>query len=169
MIPPIGMSHQISPHELTQRLGATLARGRYVQSMALRYLAVADERRVHVDRCLPSLLRMCTEEFGLDVDEAARLIQAARVGMRFPEVFERIADGSLPLAAVRSLAPFLTRENCADVLASVSGLTSVEIERRAFAMGRQRGGGDGGRGVAERSKEPVESLRLMRGDAPSPR
>src|SRR5262249_53706713 len=55
-------------------------------------------------------------------------IEVARAARRFPMILEMLAEGTVSLTAVRLLAPHLTPENHATVLASARGKRKFEVE-----------------------------------------
>src|SRR6185503_18771385 len=65
---------------------------------------------------------------GMSEGEAYNRIEVARTVRRFPVVLDMLADGRVHLTAVRLLAPHLTADNHADVLASARGKTKLEIQ-----------------------------------------
>ena len=60
--------------------------------------------------------------------EAYNRIEVARAARRFPVVLDMLSDGRVHLTAARLLAPHLTADNHADVLASARGKTKLEIQ-----------------------------------------
>jgi hypothetical protein len=60
--------------------------------------------------------------------EAYNRIEVARAARRFHVVLDMLSDGRLHLTAVRLLAPHLTADNHAEVLASAHGKTKLEIQ-----------------------------------------
>ena len=55
-----------------------------------------------------------------------RRLQAARLGRKFPQVFERISDGR-PRCRMREIAPVLTEENAAALLDAVTHQPKLEV------------------------------------------
>ena len=60
---------------------------------------------------------------------AGRRVTAARVCRRFPEVFERVAQGELHLCALCALAPHLNNENSAELFEVCGGKTRRQVEQ----------------------------------------
>ena len=86
-----------------------------------------DSRRLYLPLAYPSMCAFCVHELHLSEDSALKRIQAARTARRFPAIFQALADGRLHLTAVCLLAPHLTPENAADLLAAAAHRTNAEI------------------------------------------
>ena len=61
----------------------------------LAVLAVIDHRRDYLAAGYSCTLDFCMQRLHMSQDRALKRIQVARVGLRFPEVFEHLADGRL--------------------------------------------------------------------------
>jgi hypothetical protein len=91
-------------------------------------LAEFDARRLHLRAGYSSLFAYCTEFLRLSEHEAFNRIEAARAARKFPVILDRLAAGELNLTAVRLLAPHLTAENHAALVAAASGLSKRGVE-----------------------------------------
>src|SRR6266487_1350387 len=121
------LSHLSDP-ELLRRLASLVAQDRVTTATLLAHLAEVDARRLYLPAAYPSMYAYCVHELHLSEDAACKRIQAARVARQFPVLFQALADGRLHLTAVGLLAPHLTRENAADLLAAAAHRTKAEIE-----------------------------------------
>src|SRR6266540_6214915 len=121
------LSH-LSDRELLRDLAALVAQNRATTARLLAHLAECDARRLYLPAAYPSLFAYCVHELRLSEDAAYKRIQAARVARQFPGIFEAVADGRLHLTAVGLLAPYLTPENAAELLAAAARKTRSEIE-----------------------------------------
>src|SRR5213594_638815 len=121
------LSH-LSDRALLRDLAALVAHDRATTVRLLAHLAEVDERRLYLPAAYPSTFAYCVHELRLSEDAAYKRIQAARVARRFPAIFEAVADGRLHLTAVGLLAPYLTPENAAELLAAAAHQTKSEIE-----------------------------------------
>src|SRR5262249_41545370 len=82
--------------------------------------------------CRPGILRCfayCVGELRFSEEAAFKRIHAARAARRSPEIFAAVEDGRLHLSAVVMLAPHLTVDSAADLIAPPGGKTKVEIEQ----------------------------------------
>jgi hypothetical protein len=91
-------------------------------------LAEVDARRLYLSEGCSSLFTYCTQVLHLSEHAAYNRIEAARAARRFPQILERLADGSIHLTAVRLLAPALTRENHRAVLDAARHKSKRDIE-----------------------------------------
>lgn len=103
----------------------------------LRVLAEFDTRRLYLRQGCSSLFTYCTQELHLSEAAAFNRIETARAARRFPVVFGAIAEGALTLTSVRLLAPHLTDENCARVLAAARHRSRREVEELVAALNPQ--------------------------------
>jgi hypothetical protein len=105
-----------------------------VNAALVRALMEADARRLYLREGCASLFTWCTQVLALDDGAAYNRIEVARAARRFPVLVEQLEDGSLTLTAARLLAPHLTPENHAGVLASARRQPKREIERIVAAL-----------------------------------
>ena len=107
----------------------TLA-GRYngLTAELLAHLAEVDARGIYRERACSSLYTYCVYELRLSEDEAQRRARAARTARTFPVLFEMLAEGAIHLTGLLLLAPYLTAENHAELLARARFRTKREIE-----------------------------------------
>jgi HNH endonuclease len=101
------------------------------QAVAKLVLALSemDSRRLYLGQGYSSMFTYCTQVLHLAEHAAFNRIEAARVGRRFPIIFELLADGRIHLSAVRLLAPHLTDANHNALLAEASQKSKREIEQ----------------------------------------
>jgi 5-methylcytosine-specific restriction endonuclease McrA len=95
----------------------------------LAHLAEVEARGIHRERACSSLYTYCVYELRFSEDEAQRRAQAARAARKFPLLFEMLADGAIHMTGLLLLAPHLTADNQADLLARARFRTKREIER----------------------------------------
>ncbi len=102
-------------------------KARIAEGIAL--IAVIDHRKDYLGAGYSCMRDYCMGRLRMSADQAFRRIQVARLALNFPEVFEYLADGRLSLATASVLAPHLTAESGADVLAASSFKSREEILR----------------------------------------
>ncbi len=95
----------------------------------LHHLNEIGRRRLFLDLGYSSLFDYCIRKLKYSPSAAGRRIQAARCIRRYPEVLELLRARELSLGTVALIAPILTDENHASVLARVRGRSYREIER----------------------------------------
>ncbi|HEY7516203.1 MAG TPA: hypothetical protein VIC87_17060, partial [Vicinamibacteria bacterium] len=84
--------------------------------------------RLYAREASPSMHAYCTDVLHLSDAEAFLRIHAARAARAYPAILEMLADGRLHLSAIALLAPHLTRENHAVLLARATHKTKREVE-----------------------------------------
>ena len=92
-------------------------------------LVEIDASKLYLPLAYPSLCAYCMGELRLSEDAAAKRIQAARAARRFPAIFDAVAEGRLHLTGVCLLAPHLTEETAAQLLAAATHRSKAEIQR----------------------------------------
>ena len=90
-------------------------KSRLAESIAL--IAVIDHRRDYLAAGCSCMRSYCMGQLRMSEDKALRRIQVARVALRFPKAFEYLADGRLSVTTAAVLAPHLTPETAASLLA----------------------------------------------------
>ena len=123
-------------------------KSRLAESIAL--IAVIDHRRDYLAAGCSCMRSYCMGQLRMSEDKALRRIQVARVALRFPEVFEYLADGRLSVTTAAVLAPHLAPETAAGLLAGAAFRTQREIVQM----------------LAERLQAPVASPVAAAGESP---
>ena len=118
----------MSDRELVRRLRQLVADERRVTAAVLMHLAEVDARELYKPAACSSMHVYCTRVLGMSDDEAFKRIRAARALRRYPVVGAAVAEGRLHLTAVVLLAPHLTDESAAELVAEASGKSKTEIE-----------------------------------------
>jgi hypothetical protein len=121
------LSH-LSDQALLRDLATLVARDRATTAEMLAHIAEVDSRKLYLPAAHPSMFSYCVHELHLSEDAAFNRIQAARAARQFPMIFEALTDGRVHLSAVRLLAPYLTPENAAELIAEAAHRTKSEIE-----------------------------------------
>ncbi len=116
--------HMQSDHDLIRGFEARLKHHRWLEVDLLVYMAELMKRRLYASAGYSSMFRWCVKHYRMSEDAAFRRIRAARVGQRFPIVFEMLGDCRLHLTAVTLLSPRLNEGNAGWLLPAATGLTS---------------------------------------------
>ena len=90
-----------------------------------------DARRLYLAEGCSSLFTYCTNVLHLSEHAAYGRITAARTAQAFPLVMDLLADGAITLTTVTLLAPHLTPENHATVLAEARHKSKRQVEELA--------------------------------------
>ena len=122
------LSH-VGDRELDRGLACAIGQEQGATATVLAYIAESDARKRYLPAGYPSTFAYCVGELGRSEDAAYKRIKAARAARRFPAIFDAVADSRLHLSAVVLLAPHLTPENAAELLAAATHQSKSEIER----------------------------------------
>jgi hypothetical protein len=101
---------------------------REATALLIADLAELDRRRLYLVAGFPSMFAYCTEVLLLSEAACYNRIEVARAARRFPVILGMLDRGRLNLATVRALAPHLTADNHAELLAGASGKTRRGVE-----------------------------------------
>ena len=118
----------LSDDALLGHVTTLAARERHATAELIAALAELDARRLYLGAGCSSLFTYCTQILHLSEHAAYGRIEGARLARRFPEVLDRLADGSLTLTAVCLLGPVLTEVNAAELLDAARHKTKREVE-----------------------------------------
>src|SRR3989442_8334865 len=160
------LSH-VSDQALGRDLATLVARERAATADVVAHIAEFDARKLSLPAAYPSMFAYCVGELRLSEDATSKRIQAARAARRSPAVLAALAEGRVHLSGICLLAPHLTPENAAELLAAATHKTRAQIEQvvaerfpradlpsRVQAMSSPAGGS---LGVAAQSPGDVES------------
>jgi hypothetical protein len=125
---PYSLAH-LSDGTLLRALSSLVAERRAHTARLLAHLAEVDARRLYLPAAHPSMFSYCVQELGFSEQSAYKHIRSARAARRFPALFAAVADGRLHVSAVVLLAPYLTPENAAELLAAAAHQRSSAIEQ----------------------------------------
>ena len=120
--------NDVSDDRVLERVRWLVGRSNEVTAELLAYLIEVEERGLHLREATSSLFAFCVERLHLSESAAAKRIWAARTARRFPLARQMIARGEIHLTGLNLLAPHLTEENHAALLARAVHRTRREIE-----------------------------------------
>ena len=115
--------------QLLDEVKALAAGERTATVRLIASLAELDARRLYLGEGFPSLFAYCTQCLHLAEHSAYNRIEVARIARQWPDVLDRLADGSLTLTNVRILAPHLTADNHASLLDSARQKSKRDVEQ----------------------------------------
>lgn len=118
----------VADDDLLGRLVSLLGDSRRAESDLVAHIGEVDERRLYAREASPSMFAYCTEVLHFSEAEAYLRITAARAAREHPEILEMLGDGQLHLSGIAKLAPHLTRENAAVLLARAAHRSKRQIE-----------------------------------------
>ena len=137
----------LSPADAMRKLDAIdlEEKARVAESVAL--IAVIDHRRDYLAAGYSCMRDYCMGRLHMSEDRALKRIQVARTALRFPEIFEHLADGRLSVSTAATLAPHLQPETASELLGASAFRPRHEILRL----------------IADRAQPSVEAPNLMDG------
>ena len=117
-----------SDEELLSGVAKLVGSHREITARLVAHLAEIEDRRLHLLAGFSSMFEFCTKEHRMGEGEAFRRILAARLGRRFPVVYDLLASGSVNLSTLELLREWMTAENHAELLAAVAGKGKREVQ-----------------------------------------
>src|SRR5436309_6320111 len=122
------LSH-LSDDALRHGLAATVACERGATAEVLAHIAEFDARKLYLPAAYPSMFAYCVGELRLSEDATSKRIEAVRASQRCPAVLATLAEGRVHLSGICLLAPHLTPENAAELLAAATHKSKAQIEQ----------------------------------------
>jgi hypothetical protein len=121
-------------------------------------LAEFDERRRYLPAGYESMWDYCRQKLEWSPDVTKQRIQAARKAREFPQIFPLLASGRLDLSGIRLLAPHLTQENAAELLARAADRSRGEIKHGLRERFTTTMASDGKAGISQQNAGAPEHL-----------
>jgi hypothetical protein len=118
----------LSDDELVERVKDLAGCERRASVALVRSLMEFDARELYLREGCSSLYTYCTQVLHLSEGAAYNRIEAARAARRYPQLLGMLECGDLTLTAVRLLAPHLTPDNHAELLAAARHRSRFEIQ-----------------------------------------
>jgi len=111
---------------LVTSLKGLVGQSAWTEARLVAHLAELETRRLHLTAS-SSLFAYCQERLGLSQNEAYYRIVAARLGRKFPIVFELLEQRKLHLTALALIRDYISADNHLELLNAVSGKTKEQI------------------------------------------
>jgi hypothetical protein len=118
----------LTDSQLLSELARCARNERGATAQLVAHLAEMDARRLHLGAGFPSLFAYCCEVLLLSESAACKRIEVARMARKYPLVLGLLEDGALSVASARLLAPHVTDENHAELVAAAAGLSQRAVE-----------------------------------------
>lgn len=93
------------------------------------YLAEVETRKIFVAEAHDTMFDFCIDRLGMSTNEAGVRLQVARLYRKHHDVLPPLIRGEVSLTSLYLLRTHITDENCASLLARVSGMTTRQVER----------------------------------------
>jgi hypothetical protein len=118
----------LSDDELLRHLCEIVQQSRRIEADLVAHIAEVEERRLYAREACSSMFAYCTEVLHLSEPETYLRIAVARAARKFPALLDMLGDGRLHLSGIALLAPHLTEENVAEVLARAEHKSKRRVE-----------------------------------------
>lgn len=119
---------ELADATLEDDLKRLLNDGARLEARIVMHLAELDTRKVHLRAGYASLFKYCLQGLGLSEFEAVFRIAAARIGRKFPIVFDMLERRRIHLSAVHLLRHHLTDQNHRELLEEACGKSKRQLE-----------------------------------------
>jgi 5-methylcytosine-specific restriction endonuclease McrA len=124
----LSLAQGLSDDRLLEQVRRLAAAERNATAELVAHLAEVDGRRLYLGQGYSSMFTYCTQALRLSEHAAYSRIEAARLARRWPDVLSLLEDGRVTLTTVCLLAPVLTSDNAAMLLARATHKTKREVE-----------------------------------------
>src|SRR5580765_69373 len=118
----------LSDEAFEQEFHASVRRNDESTAVMVARLAEFEERKRHLPAGYATMWDYCRLYLEWSKDVSKNRLQAAGTARNFPAIFDLLAQGKLDLSGIRLLAPHLTKENAAELLAQAADRSKREIE-----------------------------------------
>ncbi|MPZ16379.1 MAG: hypothetical protein GEV06_00480 [Luteitalea sp.] len=129
MTTPHSSFHHLSDRDLLREVTRLAACEREATACLIAGLAEVDGRRLYLGEGCASLFTYCVQVLRLSEHAAYDRIEVARAVRRFPVILGQLAAGAVTLTTIRLLAPHLTNENHAALLAEARHRSRRKVEQ----------------------------------------
>lgn len=127
----------LSNRELVAETKRLAFEERCATAALIRSLMELDARRLYLAENCATLFKYCTDVLHLSEDAAYNRMEVARAARRLPAILDALEDGALTLTSARRLAPHLTADNCANVLAAAKFKSKGAIQELIATLAPQ--------------------------------
>lgn len=125
----VPMISSLSDDQVLASVKALACAERQATAQLIEALAELDCRKLFLGQGFSSLFAYCTQALHLSEHAAYGRIEAVRAVRRFPVVRDHLAAGALTLTTICLVAPLLTTENHATILAAARHKSRREVEQ----------------------------------------
>ena len=112
--------NHLDDQSLMRALGQLVHQDHRLTAELLAHVAEVDARMLYLHEACASMYVYCIGILRMSEGVAYRRIHAARAARKYPVLFDRVAAGELHLTAIVLLAPYLTDDNCAELIAAAA-------------------------------------------------
>jgi len=127
----------LSPEVAISRLEVIDLEEKSKLAEGIALIAVIDHRRDYLAAGYSCMRDYCMGRLRMSEGRALRRIQVARAALRFPELFEYLADGRLSVATAVALVPHVTPESATELLGMAAFKSRDEIVQLLASRSRR--------------------------------
>ena len=124
----LSVLEKLEDKTLLSQLRDLLSRENQLLAEILLHLIEVEKRRLFADYGYSSMFSYCTKGLGLTEASAHRRITSARAMLKFPELYQLLAEGKVNCTTVSLISKFLTENNKEELLGSIVGKSVREVE-----------------------------------------
>ncbi len=124
----------LSNNEVIAQLSRLVKTEKEITEQIVRHFAEVERRRLYLELGYGNLFDYATRGLGYSNAAAMRRINAARVGLQAPEVFECLEKGELNLSTIEKFAPLMKRHKASGLVEQFKGKTAQEAEEIAALL-----------------------------------
>ena len=136
---PFNTLYVLSDDALLEETLRLAARERRSTAQLIAAISEVDARRLWAPLGCSSTSDYCKRVLRLSEHATFDRINAARLARKFPVILERLAEGSLTLANLTLVSPFLEADNAEELLAAIENKSKREVELIVAALRPQLG------------------------------
>src|SRR5688572_21345820 len=123
----------LSDSHLMTSLHEVVATDRRTTAALLAHLGEVDRRHLYADEAFSSMFDYCVRRLNMSEGTAYKRIGAARAAGQYPLILEKVAGGELHTTGIELLAPRLTQDNHAELLAAAANKSKRQIQEMLAA------------------------------------
>jgi hypothetical protein len=127
----------LTDRQLLSEVSDLSMRDRQLTARLIAGLAEVDARRLYLGEGFSSLFTYCTGVLRMSEHAAYARIEVARAARRFPNIVDRLEEGSLTLTTACLLARHLTHDNHVAVIDAARYKTKRDVEVQIAALSPQ--------------------------------
>ncbi len=140
-----------SDRQLARDVESSFLEERKCQCRFLEKLGKFDERHLYLPLGYSSIFAYCTRALGLSEGSAAKRIVVARLGRKFPAIYELLSRNECTMTSLWILAPVFTDDNRELLIPKLKELTKFQAEQIKVSF------------LPRSEKRPVIRLEPVRG------
>ncbi len=119
---------KLKDKELLEKFSVLVKEEKEAMASVVAHLSEIDRRKLYALEGYSSLFNYVTQKYHYSEGAAYRRIQAARVGLKFPEIVNLLKEGKVTLMNLSLVAPHLTHETKEKILSEIIHKPTRQVE-----------------------------------------